>query len=246
MTVSEYLDKTIKENGAAFFILIDPDKTDSKVLNGFVEQSHELGVDGLLLGSSLALDDNFNRTVKDVTERSKIPVVLFPGGTAQVSPYADAILFLSLISGRNPQYLIGEHVKAAPSIRASGLEVISTGYLLIESGAVSTTEFISNTRAIPRDKPEIALAHSLAAKYIGMKYIYLEAGSGAPLTVPEDTISLIKKNVEMPLIVGGGIKDPETAGKKVTAGADVIVIGNHLENNWDHNLIKDFASAIHQ
>ncbi|MCP4726083.1 MAG: geranylgeranylglyceryl/heptaprenylglyceryl phosphate synthase, partial [bacterium] len=232
MQIITYLKDIVEKKGGAFCVLIDPDQANSGELESFVKKSKDLDVDALLVGSSLALDDNFNGTVKRIKSLSEIPVILFPGGAAQISRHADAILFLSLISGRNPDYLFGDHVKAAPSIRSSSIEPISTGYMLIESGAVSTAEFISNTRAIPREKPEIALAHALAAEYMGMKMIYLEAGSGAPDTVPDGMISMLKKEISLPIIVGGGITDPDTARQKIDAGADIIVIGNHLENNW--------------
>ncbi len=246
MKILQYLNEIVEKKGAVFCILIDPDKVKTGDLESFVVKCRDLDVDALLVGSSLALDDHFDDTVKKIKSLSGIPVILFPGGAAQVSRHADAILFLSLISGRNPDYLFGDHVKAAPSIRSSNVEPISTGYMLIESGAVSTTEFISNTRPIPREKPEIALAHALAAEFMGMKMVYLEAGSGAPNTVPDEMISLLKKEISLPIIVGGGITNPETAKHKVDAGADIIVVGNHLENNWTDNEVKSFADAVHK
>ncbi|MFC1493283.1 geranylgeranylglyceryl/heptaprenylglyceryl phosphate synthase [candidate division KSB1 bacterium] len=245
MRILTYLKDIIAKRGGAFCVLIDPDKANSGELESFVKKSKELDVDALLVGSSLALDDNFDGTVKKIKSLSGIPVILFPGGAAQISRHADAILFLSLISGRNPEYLFGDHVKAAPSIRSSGIEPISTGYMLIESGAVSTAEFISNTRSIPREKPEIALAHALAAEYMGMQTVYLEAGSGAPNTVPNEMISLLRREISIPIIVGGGITDPETAREKIDAGADIIIVGNHLENNWTDSEVRGFADAVH-
>jgi len=246
LSVYEYLRGRIDSRGAAFCVLIDPDKADPGRLYDFAEKSAEIGVDALLIGASLLIHNSFDETVQAVKKRSGLPVILFPGGSSQVSPHADAILFLSLISGRNPNYLFGDHVIAAPSIKACNIEPISTGYMLIESGSVSTTEYISNTRPIPRDKPEIVTTHALAAEYLGMKMIYLEAGSGAAQTVPDEIISNVKQEVSVPVIVGGGIKSPEVASEKVTAGADIIVIGNALENVWNEDEVSAFAGALHR
>ena len=246
MNIYQYLLDTIERRGAAFCVLIDPDKTHSGQLRTFVKQSRGLNVDALFVGSSLLLNDSFDETVRQIKKYADIPVILFPGNPKQVSQYADAILFLSLISGRNPNYLFGDHVIAAPSIRENKIEPIATGYMLIESGSVSTTEYISNTRPIPRKKPDIAAAHALAAEYIGLKLIYLEAGSGASQTVPNDMISTVKDVCSLPLIVGGGITSPNLAKEKVTAGADIIVVGNALENNWDNSVVTDFADAVHK
>ncbi|MFC1556234.1 geranylgeranylglyceryl/heptaprenylglyceryl phosphate synthase [candidate division KSB1 bacterium] len=246
MKVQQYLKDTIGEKNAAFCVLIDPDKAAPENLNGFLEKSKSLGVDALLVGSSILINDSFDQTVKNIQDRSDIPVILFPGSSNQVSSHADAILFMSLISGRNPYLLFGDHVIAAPSIKNCGIEPIATGYILIESGSVSATEFMSNTRPIPRNKPEIVFAHALAASYLGMNTLYLEAGSGANDTVPDEMISLVKNEVPVTLIVGGGIKKPETAAEKVRAGADIVVIGTVLENSWDEQLVSDFARAIHE
>ncbi|MFC1729284.1 geranylgeranylglyceryl/heptaprenylglyceryl phosphate synthase [candidate division KSB1 bacterium] len=246
LSIFRYLCETADKRNAVFCVLIDPDKADPARLYGFIGKCGELGVDALLVGASLIINDSFNQTVNAIKSRSPVPVILFPGSSTQVSPHADAILFLSLISGRNPNYLFGDQVIAAPSIKKSGIEPISTGYMLIEAGSVSSTEYISNTRPIPRDKPEIALAHALAAEYLGMKLIYLEAGSGARLTVPNEMISLVKKETTIPLIVGGGITDPDTASEKVSAGADIVVVGNALENEWHDGRVKSFAEAIHK
>ncbi len=246
METLSYLKKTAELYSAAFCVLIDPDKAESGKLQTFVQQCGELGVDALLVGSSLLIHDSFDQTVKQIKSLSDVPVILFPGSTNQISSHADAILFISLISGRNPAALIGDHVIAAPSIKESGIEPVATGYMLIEAGKVSSTEYISNTRPIPRDKPEIAVAHALAAEYLGMKTVYLEGGSGAKLTVPDEMISNVKKAVTVPVIVGGGITSAETASKKVEAGADIIVIGNALENNWNEKIVREFAGAIHK
>ena len=234
-----------KQQGAAYFVLIDPDKIASDKLPSFIEQATEAGVDAFLIGGSLIVDDSFERCIKTVKQYTKLPAVIFPGGVMQISPSADAILFLSIISGRNPQHLIGDQVLAAPIVKRIGLEAISTAYMLIESGRTTSAEFMSNTQPLPRHKPDIAVAHAMAAEILGFKMIYLEAGSGAEQSVPEEMIGAIAKHCSVPLIVGGGLRTPDDARKKVRAGANFIVTGTVLENNGSANLIKEFASAIH-
>ena len=234
-----------KQQGAAYFVLIDPDKIASDKLPSFIEQATEAGVDAFLIGGSLIVDDSFERCIKTIKQHTKIPAVIFPGGVMQISPSADAILFLSIISGRNPQHLIGDQVLAAPIVKRIGLEAISTAYMLIESGRTTSAEFMSNTQPLPRHKPDIAVAHAMAAEILGFKMIYLEAGSGAEESVPEEMIGAIAKHCSVPLIVGGGLRTPDDARKKVRAGANFIVTGTVLENNGSANLIKEFASAIH-
>ena len=163
----------------------------------------------------------------------------------QISPKADAILFLSILSGRNREHLIGNQVLAAPLVKKIGLEAISTAYLLVESGKTTSAEFMSNTRPLPRHKTDIALAHALAAEILGFKMIYLEAGSGAELSIPEEMIGAITKYCSVPLIVGGGIKTPDTARQKVQAGAKFIVTGTVFEKDGNADLMKEFALAIH-
>ena len=162
-----------------------------------------------------------------------------------LTPHADAILYISLISGRNPNYLIGEQVKAAPWIQRHGLTPIPTGYMLIEGGNRTAVEFMSGTIPIPRDKPDIAGPHALAAQYLGMQMVYLEAGSGATYPVPNEMIATVKAQISIPLIVGGGIRTPKIAAKKVAAGADFVVTGNVLEENGSFELMKEFADAVH-
>ena len=234
-----------KKKSTLLFLLIDPDNTDPSSLADFIRHADASGVDGFLVGgslSSIAQLDAFITRIKTVTKND---VIIFPGGVHHISPAADAILFLSIISGRNSDHLIGQHVIAAPIVKRIGLEAISTGYLLIESGAATTAEFMSSTRPIPRKKTEIAVAHALAGEYLGMKMIYLEAGSGAEQTVPNEMVSAVSGMIQIPLIVGGGIRSPEIAHQKVEAGATIIVIGNHFENSEHHSQIQDFAEAVH-
>jgi phosphoglycerol geranylgeranyltransferase len=173
-----------------------------------------------------------------------MPVILFPGDATQITAEADAILFLSLVSGRNPMNLIGEQVKGAPRIKEFGIEPISTAYMLVESGAVTSVEFMSNTRPLPRAKPMIAAAHALAAQYMGMRLIYLEAGSGAPQPIPDEMIATVREYVDIPIIVGGGIRDAATARRKLEAGADIIVTGNLLHEKSGTKVMEEIAKTV--
>lgn len=230
---------------AGFLCLIDPDKQQPVEAAELAHRCQANGVDAILVGGSLMVMDNFNETVKQMKQKVDIPVLVFPGIFNFVSPYADAILFLSMMSSRNPQLLIGEQVRTAPLIKKYDVEAIPTGYFLIESQSLTSVQFMSNSLPIPRTKLDIAVSHALAAQYLGMKLIFFDGGSGAKLSVPVEMIREVKKNVSIPLIVGGGISTPEEAHEKVEAGANFIVIGTAIETHKDKNLIKDFAQAIH-
>jgi len=220
-------------------VVIDPDKTIDS-LHELIELSLTTKIDYFLVGGSLLIQNNFERTIELLKKNTDIPVIIFPGSNYQISHRADAILLLSLVSGRNPEYLIHQHVQAAFPLHQSGLQIIPTGYVLIEGGVYSSTQYISNTMPIPKDKPEIVIATSLAAEQLGMKCIYLEAGSGASFPASKEIIQGIKKYTSIPLIVGGGIKDAETALRQWEAGADIVVIGNALEKN--PLLIKEISA----
>ncbi|MFQ5602170.1 MAG: geranylgeranylglyceryl/heptaprenylglyceryl phosphate synthase [bacterium] len=245
MTTLERILTIKKQHGAGYFVLIDPDNWPQDHLLELAEAANNYGADGLLIGGSLLLSSSFDNVVGLIKNQINIPLIIFPGSPTQVSRYADAIFFLSLISGRNPTYLIGEQIKAAPVIKALDVEPISVGYMLIESGRTTSAEFMSNTRPIPRDKLNIAKATALSAEYLGMKLIYLEAGSGAEHSVPEEMVAAVHGYVSLPIIVGGGIQTPEDAHRKVQAGAGFVVTGNVLENGGDLSLIREFADAIH-
>ncbi len=245
MKVYEHLINTISSKGAAYLILVDPDKITFEKLPHFIKHCEKSGVDGFLIGGSLMMSNHFEDFLRKVKEYTSIPTIIFPGGVNQVSPEADSILYLSVVSGRNPEHLIGKHVLAAPFIKQANLEPISTGYVLIESGTVTTVQYVSGSQPIPRSKSEIAAATALAAEYLGMKFIYLEAGSGAQKTVPDEMVKLVSNYCSVPVIVGGGIRTAEEAATKVKCGAKIIVTGNYFEdeNNWDQ--VKEFANAIH-
>ncbi len=235
--------KLLQTNTPKLAVLIDPDKQSQVNLKKLVQLAQDARVDFFFVGGSLLMDDSFEATVTFIKEHSAIPVIIFPGNNYQVSARADALLFLSLISGRNAEYLIGQHVLAAPSIKKTKIETIPTGYLLIDGGNISTTSYITQTVPIPNDKPDIAVATALAGEMLGMKLIYLEAGSGAKKTVSADMIKAIKMNVSVPLIVGGGIRSGEMAEKLCLAGADILVVGNILEKEPD--LLMEISLAVH-
>ena len=226
------------------FILIDPDKGGAGELAKRALAAQEAGITAVLVGGSLLSKESFDVTVRILKESLDIPIIIFPGGSAQVSKDADAIFFLSLISGRNPQYLISEHVTAAPGVKKIGLEAVPVGYMLIESGSVTAVEYVSNTKPIPRNQVGIAVAHALAGEMLGMKMIYLEAGSGADKPVPAEMIAAVSRSIDIPLIVGGGIRNGDDAKKAVEAGADFIVIGNAFEDNDSGKFFREIASVV--
>ena len=243
MPVYNYLEKVIDEKGAAYVVLIDPDRKNESSLEARVESANQNEVDSLFVGGSLMMDGKCNDRVRRIKEASTIPVVFFPGGVSQLNSHYDAMLFMSVISGRNPHYLIGEQTIAAPLVKDLGIETIPTGYMLLDGGAGSTVEFMSGTRPIPMNRSDIAVAHALAGQYLGMKLIYLEAGSGAKEPVSESLVRQVHEAVDVPLIVGGGIRTPEMAAERVKAGASIIVTGSVIEE--DSTLTADFANAIH-
>jgi len=245
MKIYDHLIYTIKEKGAAYLILLDPDKLHEQKLAKFIKHCENSGVDGFLVGGSLMINGDFDSFIEKVKSSTSLPAIIFPGSITQISHTADAILFLSVVSGRNPEHLIGKHVLAAQSIKKSGIEPISTAYILIESDSTTTAVYMSGSLPIPQNKPEIAAATALASEYLGMKLIYLETGSGADQSVPNEIVKAVSDECTIPVIVGGGIRSPQTAKEKVKNGASIIVTGNFFENenNWD--LIKDFASAVH-
>ena len=226
-----------------FAVLVDPDNYLQHNLINIVKIADKSNVDYFFVGGSLFMNDNLEHCIRIIKDNSSIPVVLFPGDTMQINNNADAILFLSLISGRNAEMLIGRHVIAASYLKKSSLEIIPTGYMLIDSEKPTTALYMSNTIPIPSDKDEIAVSTAMAGEMLGLKLIYMDAGSGALNPISISMISNVKQNISVPLIVGGGIRTPEKAKENLEAGANVIVIGNAIENK--HSLITSIAEVVH-
>ena len=232
-----------KQNKKAFAVLIDPDNTDMNQIIGTAQLCNEAKVDFVFMGGSLMLSNHLDECIKTFKSKSSIPVILFPGSPSQVSKEADALLYLALISGRNPELLIGAHVVSAPKIKASGLEIISTGYIVVDGGKPTAVSYMSNSAPIPYDKDDIAVCTAIAGEFLGKNVLYMDAGSGAINPVSENMIQKVSNQISIPLIVGGGISSPEKAIANCQAGADIIVVGNALEK--DNQLIKILAEAIH-
>ena len=239
--VYEYL-LEIRKRHPGYLVLLDPERGGNVEVASIASQG---GADALLIGGSTLRTQNIEKFVIRVREvfKKKIPLILFPGSRSQLTGSADALFFLSLISGRNPEYLIGEHVRSAFEIKRMGLESIPVGYILVDSGNPTSVVEESNTRPLSRENVKGVIAHALAGQYLGMKMVYLEGGSGASKSVPDKMIREVKKEIQIPLIVGGGIRTIEDARRKIEAGADFIVTGNVIEK--DPSLVKEFAKAIH-
>jgi phosphoglycerol geranylgeranyltransferase len=232
-----------KAGKKSFAVLVDPDKVSTSSLHDMVTQAVAAKVDYFFVGGSLVISDHLDSCIQQIKSSCNIPVLLFPGSPSQISKHADALLYLSLISGRNADLLIGQHVVSAPFIRKSGLEIIPTGYMVVDGGAATTVSYISNATPIPADKEDIAMCTAMAGEMLGMKLIYMDSGSGAKLAIREEMIATVARHIEVPLIVGGGIRDAEKAYLNCKAGADVIVIGNAIEK--DTSLITEIAAAVH-
>lgn len=225
-----------------FVVLLDPDKLRLKKLEQTLDLAIECSVDYFFIGGSLVVNNMLDELLSDIRAHCNIPLILFPGNSFQLSYRADALLFLSLISGRNPELLIGQHVISAPFLKMSPLEIISTGYILIDGGVTTSVQYMSNTYPIPATKADIAVCTALAGEMLGLKLMYLDAGSGAQNPVSVQMIEAVSSAIEVPLIVGGGIRTPQQVAANVKAGADVIVVGNAIEK--DPVLIREMAAAI--
>lgn len=234
--------KQAKQKG--FAVLVDPDSVSLQQVEQVAKQCNDARVDYVFMGGSLMTSNHLDQCIVRFKECSNIPVLLFPGSPSQVSKEADALLYLSLISGRNPELLIGAHVVSAPVVRESGLEIISTGYIVVDGGAPTTVSYMSHSAPVPHDKNDIALCTALAGEFQGKNIIYMDAGSGAKNPISEGMIKSVSFNISLPLVVGGGIITPEKAYNNCKAGADVIVVGNAIEK--DPALIAEMSSAIRQ
>ena len=200
-----------KAGKKSFAVLVDPDKVSTNSLDDIISLAVKARVDYFFVGGSLVISDHLDDCVRQIKSSCSIPVMLFPGSPSQISRHADALLYLSLISGRNADLLIGQHVISAPFVKKSGLEIIPTGYMVIDGGAATTVSYISNATPIPADKADIAMCTAMAGEMLGMKLIYMDSGSGAKKPIPEEMISTVSKHIDVPLIVGGGIRDAEKA-----------------------------------
>lgn len=238
----QFLEKK-KQGKKSFAVLIDPDKVDTNKIEELVHLALSAKVDYFFVGGSLVISTHLDQCIQQIKASCDIPVILFPGSPSQVSKFADALLYLSLISGRNPELLIGQHVISAPFVKNSGLEIMPTGYMVVDGGAPTTVSYISNATPIPADKNDIAMCTAMAGEMLGMKLIYMDAGSGAKRPITENMIERVSRNIAIPLIIGGGITTAEKAYLNCKAGGDIIVVGNAIEK--DASLISEISTAIH-
>lgn len=230
-----------KDNKKSLAVLIDPDSLSKKVLEQQMMDAIDANVDYFFIGGSMITDDCLDETLSFLKDNTSIPIVIFPGSVYQINEKADAILFLSLISGRNADLLIGKHVLAAPMIKKSGIEVLPTGYMLIDSGRPTTASYVSGTLPIPNDKPSIASCTAMAGEMLGLQLIFLDGGSGAEKPVTSEMIRATADATNSPIIVGGGISTPEKAIENWNAGADIVVVGTAFEN--DPKIIAEISKA---
>lgn len=242
-SVGASLESFSKLGRKALAVLFDPDDTDERSLIQSLNVCLENKVDYLFVGGSLVTSNNLHEVVSMIKSYTDIPCVLFPGNAIQIDASADAILFLSLISGRNPELLIGQHVVAAPVVKRSNLEVIPTGYMLVNSGRPTSASYISNSQPLPNDKPSLAASTALAGEMLGLKAIYMDAGSGAEEPIAPRIIKAVKNNISTPLIVGGGLNTATKAKQALNAGADIIVIGNGAQKNL--SLLTEVSEIVH-
>ncbi|GAA4408158.1 geranylgeranylglyceryl/heptaprenylglyceryl phosphate synthase [Nibrella viscosa] len=227
----------------AYAVLLDPDKVEQDSFIELLTRTRQYNVDFFLVGGSLITNYAHRRLIDTIRQHTQTPTILFPGNCLHIEPGADGILLLSLISGRNPEFLIGQHVIAAPLLKSSGLEILPTGYMLVDSGAQTTVSYISNTTPLPHDKPSVAACTAMAGEMLGLKLIYLDAGSGARRPVSPQMIAAVRQAVDIPIIVGGGINTAEKAHAALQAGADLIVVGNAIEQ--DPDFLPELATVVH-
>ncbi len=242
--IYQQIKKSSKQGGKLFALLIDPDKTFGKKLERMILEAVVAKVDLFFIGGSLMVADRMNDCIQQIKTICKIPTLLFPGNTLQITNKADGILFLSLISGRNPDLLIGQQVIAAPYLKESNLEIIPTGYMIIDGGAPTSVSYMSNTIPIPHDKNEIAQCTAMAGEMLGLKCLYMDSGSGAKHPISTEMIKAVKQSVDLPLIIGGGLRSIESVTQSARAGADIIVIGTAIEKKLTK--LSAFVDAVHQ
>jgi len=242
-TVLEQMEHRSASAHKALALLLDPDKVSVDEVVDRCQAAEALGVDFLFVGGSLLTTDRLAQTLEAAKASCSLPVLLFPSSVGQVHPAADAILFLSLISGRNPELLIGEHVKAAPLLATLPVEVLPTGYLLVDTGRATSATYMSGTFPLPADKPEIAAATALAGHYLGLRLMYLDGGSGGAQPIRAATVQAVRQAVPCPIIVGGGVREVAQAEALWQAGADVVVLGSVTEEADGLKALAAFAHA---
>jgi phosphoglycerol geranylgeranyltransferase len=241
----EHLSRVRRDKGAGFIVLVDPDKLRARDLPGFIAGCEAAEVDALFVGGSLLHATELDRFLREIKAHTSMPLIGFPGSLSQLSAELDALLYLSVISGRNPEYLFGQHVHAAPIIRRLGIEAISTGYMLVESGRATTAQYMSHTMPLPRHKPDVAAATALAAELMGMRLLFADGGSGADAPVPVEMVAAICQTCTVPLVVGGGLATPEAVALRVQHGASFVVVGDAIERRPDAGYIAELAAAAH-
>lgn len=241
--VERYLLDKIQEDGAIHITLIDPEKVSPESASHIAEEAEASETAAIMVGGSTSVStSDLDKTVRAVKKGVEIPVILFPNNVTGISQYADAIWFMSLLNSVDPYFIIGAQVLGAPLVKKYGLEAIPLGYIVVGAGAA--VGVIGRAAPIPYGRPELAVAHALAAQYLGMRFVYLEGGSGAKNPVPKEMIRLVKSTVEVPLVVGGGIKTGEQMKSVVDAGADVVVTGNVTEESMVKDKVKELVRSI--
>jgi phosphoglycerol geranylgeranyltransferase len=240
MSIAKDIAKTISKK-KLHFSLLDPDKQDPEIAGSIAKTAEDTGSSAIMVGgSTLVSQEQVDKTVRAIKKQSNLPVILFPSGAKYLSKYADAVFFMSLLNSKNLEYVIREHVKGAPFVKNTGIEPISMGYIIVEPGM--TAGRVGQVDLVKKDDIETAVGYALAAQYLGMDFFYLEAGSGAPNPVSNEMISAVKKSIDIPLIVGGGIRSAKTAKEKARAGADIVVTGTKLEK--EKNLKEALKNII--
>jgi phosphoglycerol geranylgeranyltransferase len=240
-TLTSFFERQGKHQGSYFCWLVDPDKYDQVTLENQLKYIQEHGgIDGIFVGGSLMMADQLDQCLATLKAHTTLPVILFPGSSHQINDRADALLLLSLISGRNPDLLIGRHVEMAPTLKQSQMTMLATGYMLVDTGCTTTAAYMSNTQPIPYNKTDIAISTAMAGEMLGLQHIYLDGGSGATSPLSSEMIAGVRNHISVPLIVGGGIRTPDEVRKASKAGADVVVVGNAIEENPD--LLPEIAA----
>lgn len=234
-----------RRDGAGFVVLLDPDKLSQDALREQIAEYEDVGVDAFFVGGSLVHSTDACEALNRLKDICSLPLIGFPGSVQQITSALDAVLYLSIVSGRNPDFLFGRHLYVAPVIKRLGIESISTAYMLVESGPLTTAQYLNHSLPLPRTKPELAAATALAAEMMGMKVMYLDGGSGAEQPVPVEMINAVRNTVDAPIIVGGGLRDSDSISARVSAGADIIVVGNALEKGVSNADLRSMVAAAH-